>query len=112
MERRCEQRERERERERQRERERERERERAGGIMTSFFCHFSWNFTVADMDLSVVEGIEGSEFNCGVSPAFSKLRFQVDTLGGVLSATDRYTPTVLSLNVAGKTFVLSHDVTQ
>ena len=43
------------------------------------------------MDLSVIEGMEGSEFNCGVSPGFSKLRFQVDTLRGVLSAIDRYT---------------------
>lgn len=45
---------------------------------------------MADMDLSVIEGIEGSEFNCGVSPVLAKLRFQVDTLRGVLFAIDRY----------------------
>lgn len=59
-----------------------------------------WNFTVADMDLSVIEGIEGSEFNCGVSPMLTKLRFQVDTLRGVLFAIDRYVHTnnMLSLH--------------
>ena len=46
---------------------------------------------MANMDLSVIEGKEGSEFNCGVSPLFAKLRFQVDTLRGVLFAIDRYT---------------------
>lgn len=45
---------------------------------------------MADMDLSVIEGVEGSEFNCGVSPVLRKLRFQVDTLRGVLFAVDRY----------------------
>ena len=45
---------------------------------------------MADMGLSVIEGIEGSEFNCGVSPVLAKLRFQVDTLRGVLFAIDRY----------------------
>lgn len=45
---------------------------------------------MADMDLSVIEGMEGSEFNCGVSPVITKLRFQVDTLRGVLFAIDRY----------------------
>ena len=49
----------------------------------------SWNFTVANMDLSVIEGSEGSEFNCEVSPLFETLRFEVDTLRGVLFAIDR-----------------------
>lgn len=55
--------------------------------MDAFFS--SWNFTVADMDLSVIEGMEGSEFNCGVSPVFTTLRFEVDTLNGVLFAIDK-----------------------
>ena len=45
---------------------------------------------MADMDLSVIEGMEGSDFNCGVSPVLTKLRFQVDTLRGVLFAVNRY----------------------
>ena len=65
------------------------ERERRGEILCDFGI-LRWNFTVADMDLSVIEGIEGSEFNCGVSPVLTKLRFQVDTLRGVLFAIDRY----------------------
>ena len=44
---------------------------------------------MANMDLSVIEGMEGSEFNCGVSPLFTTLRFEVDTLRGVLFAMDR-----------------------
>ena len=51
---------------------------------------YSWNFTVANMELSVIEGVEqGSEFNCGVSSLFKRLRFKVDTLRGVLYAFDR-----------------------
>lgn len=53
------------------------------------FSFVSWNFTVANIDLSVIEGSEGSEFNCGVSPLFETLRFEVDTLRGVLFAIDR-----------------------
>jgi hypothetical protein len=69
-----------------------RERGKGGCIRFLVKCvSFRWNFTVADMDLSVIEGMEGSEFNCGVSPALAKLRFQVDTLRGVLFAIDRYT---------------------
>ena len=53
------------------------------------FSFVSWNFTVANMGLSVIEGSEGSEFNCGVSSLFETLRFEVDTLRGVLFAIDR-----------------------
>ena len=74
-------------------REREREREEEEILHDFFTYYFRWNFTVADMDLSVIEGIEGSEFNCGVSPVLTKLRFQVDTLRGVLFAIDRYVHT-------------------
>ena len=63
--------------------EREREREM---YMTLYFL--SWNFTVANMELSVIEGTEGSEFNCEVSPLFKNLKFKVDTLRGVLYAID------------------------
>ena len=68
-----------------------RERERREIEILLWYISFSWNFTVANMELSVIEGMEGSEFNCGVSPLFSNLRFQVDTLRGVLYAIDRYT---------------------
>lgn len=75
----------------------QRERERVEGGILYDFWYFRWNFTVADMDLSVIEGIEGSEFNCGVSPVLTKLRFQVDTLRGVLFAIDRYTQQLAEL---------------
>ena len=50
---------------------------------------FSWNFTVANMDLSVIEGMEDLDFNCEFSSLFSMLRFEVDTLRGVLTAFQR-----------------------